>query len=132
MNLETITAVSSFLLSAGLVVREIYKNQARFDIAYSFNGDPSSNDIIALYNKSTKPVIINNIQLFKNYNSSKEKELDIGLFGEFILVSVNPNSTYSLELSEQYKFRIDYNETISLKLKIMGKKRHVIIPILFR
>ncbi|WP_159474780.1 hypothetical protein [Chryseobacterium sp. 18068] len=129
MELEAAAAIYGAILSTGLVVWEFYKNKARFDVEYYFSDEPYSTDKIAFYNKSNKPVVISHVQIIKNYNEESEREYDIGFFTEFILISINPNSFYKLEIEEQYKFKVYNDSKISIKLKVLGKNRPVIIPI---
>ncbi|WP_123966558.1 hypothetical protein [Chryseobacterium phosphatilyticum] len=104
------------LLSTFLGFREIWKLRPRFSTSCYSIGDPEQEDVITLYNKSNKPVVINYFSIEKN-----GKEIELRNPADFFIITIKPQEVYNIRIEGAYKFQ--WKGEIFLKLHLMGRKK---------
>lgn len=117
-NIANYIAGYAALLSTFLGVREIWKLRPRFAISTYFIGDPNQDDVITIYNKSTKPVVINYYCIEKN-----GKKLDLGGEEDFYLIIIEPHKYYNIRINGYSKFK--WTGSITLYLYLIDKKKPI-------
>ncbi|WP_367209925.1 hypothetical protein [Sphingobacterium sp. R2] len=131
MELKTIAAFYSAILSTLLAINTWWKSRIAFDTTYFFTGEPNSDDVVVLYNKSSKHITITYFEFLKgtSKNDPNMKPHYMGIEGSFKVFSIAPNQSLEIKISDQYKFGNLTNTKIFLELNIMGKKKGKIIEI---
>ncbi|MGG7550865.1 hypothetical protein ACQ7CX_09635 [Chryseobacterium arthrosphaerae] len=115
-NFANAISIYAALVSTFLGGREIWKERIRIATSCYSIGDPDQEDIITIYNKSSKPIIINYFSIEKN-----GKEIELRNPADFFIITIKPQEVYSITIDGSYKFQ--WNGKIFLKLQLMGKKK---------
>jgi hypothetical protein len=125
MNYELLLGAIGTILSVYLGIREILKNRPRFYTTFFFTGNPEENDAVVIYNGSAKTVVISHYNLFQgmSLDDPSAKDIDLGNAGEFLLMSIAPDSIFKIHIPDQYKFRIKQNNKLYLSIEVMGHKK---------
>ncbi|MEN5436532.1 hypothetical protein ABE545_23075 [Sphingobacterium faecium] len=113
------------VLSTFLAVREWYKARLLFDVSLFQTGEPDSDDIIVLYNGSSRNLIISYYELYLrlNKNSDTLRSMEIGNTGDFMLIKIPPSGTFEISITDQYKFKLREGQELFINLNIMGVKK---------
>lgn len=130
-KVKTVAAFFSAGLSTLLAVNEWRKSWVEFDTSYFFTAEPDTDDIVVLYNKSSKPITIIHFEFFKGLkrNDSNKRYHSLGTEGSFTLFSIAPRESFKIRISDQYKFGNVANTKIFLELTIMGRSKRKIVEI---
>ena len=96
-----------------------------------FTTVPNTNDIITLYNGSANPVVIHSIDIFRGKKRNAVKPIYLGFEDEFWLISLAPKTTYNINISEEYKFKLKEGENLYLFLHVIGLRKTIKLKVHF-
>lgn len=95
ISVGDIIAAYAALVSTILGIREILKSKMKFDVSYHENSEPGADDIITIYNGSSKSVTISSCELFRSkyglFYGFKHKPVSLGNEADFILFTILPH-----------------------------------------
>ncbi|WP_347216505.1 hypothetical protein [Chryseobacterium sp.] len=70
---------------------EIWKLYPRFDFTYFLIGDPNQGDIVTIYNKSNKSVVIKYFSIEKN-----NKNISLGNEADFNIIAIKSHDYFNI------------------------------------
>ncbi|MCT4086651.1 hypothetical protein HZP82_04575 [Elizabethkingia anophelis] len=119
-------SILALIISIYNAVKDWIRSLPNFDTTYFITGLEGVDDEIVLYNKSTKKITISYFELY-SVNNFVHREIDLGLDGKFILITIAPNEYFRLRIPDQFKFKP--KDALYFKVKLMGKEDIITIPI---
>lgn len=125
-NITIAISILALIISIYNAAKDWIRSLPNFDTTYFIIGLEGVDDEIVLYNKSTKKITISNFELY-SVNNFVHREIDLGLDGELILITIAPNEYFRLRIPDQFKFKP--KDALYFKVKLMGKKDIITIPI---
>lgn len=125
MKIEIFIAGYAALLSTILAIREWHKSRLIFDVSFFQTREPGSNDIIVLYNGSSRSLTISYYELYlrRDNTSDNLSTMELGNTGDFMLIKIPPSGTFEISITDQYKFKVREGQELFIHLNIMGVKK---------
>ncbi|WP_164124280.1 hypothetical protein [Sphingobacterium luzhongxinii] len=122
-------AAYAALMSTILAIREIARTRMRFSISYYQTGEADVDNVIVLYNDSSKSVTIEGYEILTSSRKTifrlNRRSIHLGNEGDLVLFTILPFETRKIPITDQYKFVLRRKERLYIKLWCMGRKRPI-------
>ena len=114
-------------ISTILLLKEIYswlKYLPNYDISFFTTSEPGADDRVLIHNKSNRIANVIAIEFYtaSSKKSNDRKNKDIGQYGQFRLTTIQPKQIYTMNISDQDKFRVKNGQKLYVEIYQLGKK----------